>query len=501
MKVNEVEKKEKSIVQFAVDFTAQEFDDALNTAYRKNKGSIMIPGFRKGKAPRMIVEKMYGDSVFYDDALDVMCPDAFEKGKEEHALRTVGAPSVSDFKVGEDKSITVTFQTAVYPEVTLGTYKGLSAPKGAVSVSAADVKAELETLQKRNARIVSVDRPAKLGDTALIDFKGFIGDTAFEGGEAEQQSLELGSKTFIPGFEDQLVGAKAGDELDVTVTFPEDYAEELKGKDAVFKVKVHEVKESSLPELDDEFAKDVSEFDTLADYKKSVKERLTEEREKQARNAFEEKLLEKATAEMTVDIPQAMIEEQAKNLAQEFYYNISAQGIKPEDYLQMIGMDPETFNRSNMGTAERQIKTRLLMETVAEVEGLETTDEDVEKKYEEMAKNYEMELDKIKELLKPETVKSDILMEKAGELIYSSATAEAPEKEKKEPKTEDEKKEAAEKPAKKAAKKTEKADAADGEAEAKPAAKKKKEDDGAEADKPKKKPAAKKAPKKEQAEE
>lgn len=427
MKVNGVEKKEKSAVQLTVEFDSQEFEDSLNKAYRKNRNGIMIPGFRKGKAPRKIVEKMYGEDIFYEDALNIICPDAFDKAAVEEKLEIVGKPHVEDFSVSEDKALTVIFHAAVYPEVTLGEYRGLSAAKDFQKAADKDVQKELEELRKRNARIVSVEREAKDGDTVIIDFKGFVDDVPFEGGEAEKHSLTLGSGSLVPGFEEQLIGVKAGDELDVNIKFPEEYNEELKGKDAVFKVKVHEVKENILPELDDEFAKDVSEFDTLEEYKKSIEEKINKQREDAALKSFKEELMRQAVENMQAEIPDEMINEQEERMTQEFYYNISSQGMDPEQYLSMMGMDMQTFRSVNRVSAEKAVKTRVLLRAVSEAEELQVTDEDKEEQYKKLAESYGMEEEKVRSLVPDEDIIRDIKLDKASEIIYNSGVEKEPE--------------------------------------------------------------------------
>jgi len=428
MKVNGVEKREKSTVQLTVEFSSQEFDDALNKAYRKNRNSIMIPGFRKGKAPRKIVEKMYGEDIFYEDALNIICPEAFDEAAKEENLEVVGKPHVDDFEVSDEKTLTVKFHAAVYPEVTLGEYKGLAAVKDVKKATAADVNKELEETRKKDARIVSVDRKAENGDTVVVDFKGYIDDEPFEGGEAEKQSLTLGSGSFVPGFEEQLVGTAAGDELDVKITFPENYTEELKGKEAVFKVKVHEVKENILPELDDEFAKDVSEFDTLDEYKKSIEDKINEQRAGTAETSFKNALLQQAIDNMQVEIPDEMINEQAENMTQEFYYNISSQGMDPEQYLSMMGMDMQSFMASNRIGAEQRVKTRLLLRAIAEAENIQVSDEEKEEQLKKLAENYGMEVDKVRSIMNEDDVINDVKFQKASEIINESGVEKEPEK-------------------------------------------------------------------------
>ncbi len=474
MVVKSVENKEKSTAEVVVEVSAEEFETALNTAYKKNKGSIYVPGFRKGKAPRKIIERMYGASIFYEDAINIVCPDAYSFAVEDKALKAVGRPTVQDVDVNDDKVVTVTFLIGLYPEVVLGEYKGLSAPRAKVEISDAEVDADIEATRHRNARIETVDRAAQDGDTVNIDYEGFLNGTPFEGGKGEKHNLTLGSGQFVPGFEEQVVGMKAGEEKDISLTFPENYTEDLAGKDVVFHVKVNEVKENILPELDDEFAKDVSSFDTLAEYRQSRKDKLTEQEETAAKRDFDEALMNAAIANMTVEIPDAMLEEQLDNMIQDYQYRLASQGIRLEDYLQMMGMDMATFRTSSMPAAKKQVEVELLLNKIAEVEGLEVSDEELEAEHAKQAENYGMEADKLKNVLAADVLKRDMLLTKAADLIYSTGIATEPVEEKEEEKAE-EKKPAAKKPA---AKKTtaKKAAADDGEkaadGEEKPAAKK-----------------------------
>lgn len=428
MKLSSVEKKEKSTLQLAVEISAEEFEQGLNSAFKKNRGSVMIPGFRKGKAPRKIIEAMYGESIFYEDAINILYPDAFEYAVGEEKLKTVGQPSVDDVDVSDEKILTIKFLTAVYPEVTLGEYKELSAAYEEAPVTDEDVAGELETLRKRNARIVPAERPAGDGDTVVIDFDGYLDGEPFEGGKAEEHSLTLGSGSFVPGFEEQLAGMSAGEEKDVNITFPEDYAEGLAGKDVVFKVKLREVKEEILPELDDEFAKDVSEFDTLDEYRASVRERLTGERKNAADEAFKNALMDSAVQNMEADVPDAMVDQQIDQMVQDFYYNLSAQGMNPEEYLKMMGMTPESFRESCRVNAEKRVRTDLLLGKIAEVEKIELTDEDLDAQYKNLAESYGMEEEKVRAAVTPENISIDLKMKKAADIIYDSAKAEKPKK-------------------------------------------------------------------------
>ena len=368
MNVKSVE-KENGNAKIAIEIEKAEFEVALNKAYAKCRKNIMIPGFRKGKAPRKMVESMYGPTVFYEDAVNEIFPEIYEKAVTEQGLKAVGAPSVVDMDTTEEGNVALTVSTALYPEVTLGEYKGIEVAKKAVSVGKADVDAELNRMAERNSRIETVEREAKNGDTVVIDFEGFVDGKAFEGGKAEKYNLHLGTGAFIPGFEDQLVGTKAGDEKAVEVTFPEDYnSKELAGKAATFQCKVHEVKETIKPELDDEFAKDVSEFDTLADLKKDIKARLTKTRQEESDRAFEDAAVDAAAKNMTVEIPACMIDEQVDRQMEQFGYQLQMQGMKMEDYAKMMGGNVDGLRQSLRPMAEQTVRTSLLLEAVAEAE-------------------------------------------------------------------------------------------------------------------------------------
>ena len=342
MILKNVEKKEKNTALFQVESDAAEFESAVNAAYLKNKSSIYIPGFRKGKAPRAIVEGMYGHEVFYQDAMDELAPKAYEFGLEESKLQTVGAPSISDVNVTEEKTVVYTFSVSLYPEVTLGQYKGLSAPKKSDVVTDEEVDAEIENARKRNARKVSVeDREAQMGDTVSIDFDGFLNGERFDGGKAENYSLELGSHSFVPGFEEQVVGMKVGEEKDLDITFPEEYVENLAGKAVVFKVKLNSITVDELPELDDEFVKDVSEFDTLDEYKADIRANLQKSKDEQAENAFRSLIMKQAADNMTVEIPEVMLAEKAEEIVRNYAANfgMTDRSVPMDKLLQMMGLD------------------------------------------------------------------------------------------------------------------------------------------------------------------
>jgi trigger factor len=472
MIVKNVEKKEKNIVTFVVEATPAEFEEAVSAAYQKNKKSIAIPGFRKGKAPRMVIEGMYGADIFYDDAFTAITPDAFAFAVEQENLKTVGTPSATDYQVGEDKGLTISFETAVYPEVKLGQYKGIEAPKAEVTATDAEVNDELERVRNRNSRLIVVDREAKNGDTTVIDFEGFLDGVPFDGGKGEGFELRLGSGQFVPGFEEQVVGMKAGDEKDIDITFPENYHEDLAGKAVVFKVKVSEVKETELPELDDEFAKDVSEFDTLEEYKNSLRSTILERNESVANGDFQNAVLQKAVENMECDIPDRMIDERQRQIVTDYSNNLRAQGYSLEQYLEMLGMDSASFQASARPNAVSQLQSEILLTAVADAEGITASDEELEEEYKTYAEMYSVEVQTVKTAFDPEILKEDIRRRKASQVILDSAVATAMPAE--EPAAEE--KPAEEKPAKKpAAKKTTKKKAAEGEeaaAEEKPAAKK-----------------------------
>ena len=432
MNVKSVE-KENGKAKVVVEIDKAEFEQALNKAYAKCRKDIMLPGFRKGKAPRKMVESMYGATVFYEDAVNEIFPDIYTKAIVEQELKAVGSPSVSNMDTPDEGGVVLTIETELYPEVTLGQYKGLEVPKREVKVEESEVDAEVNRMAERNARIETVDRAAANGDTVVIDFEGFVDDKPFQGGKAEDYSLTLGSGSFIPGFEDALVGAVAGEERDVNVTFPEDYsAKELAGKPAVFKCKVHEVKESIKPELDDEFAKDVSEFDTLDALKDDIRTRFTKSRTEQNDRAFESAAVQMAAANMTCNIPACMIDEQVDHQIEQFAYQLQSQGMKMEDYVKMVGGDLSSLRASMRPMAEQTVRSDILLSEIAHAENLEVTDEEVEEELKKLAEQYQMELDKVKAAVDTAAVKSDLMGRKAAKLITDSAVAVASTEEKKE---------------------------------------------------------------------
>ena len=421
MKLTSVEKKEKSQVQLTVVVDKETFEAACQKSYRKNVASINIQGFRKGKAPRKMIEKLYGPEIFYDDAMNECIPEAYEAALAESKLEPVGQPTLGTCDV-QDGEFIFTVLVPVTPEVTLKAYKGLEAEKETVRVYAKEVDEEIEKLRSRNARQVTVDRAVENGDEILLDFEGFVDGVAFEGGKGENFSLKIGSGSFIPGFEEQLIGKKAGEACEVNVSFPADYhAEELAGKPAVFKCTVNEVKVEEKPALDDEFVKDVSEFDTVDELKADLKKKLQESKAQNADNAFMDKIMEQLVEGMEADIPDAMIEARLDSIVEDFGYRIAMQGMDLESYLKMSGMEMRQFRGMFLPQAEKQVKVRLALETVAKLEGIEVSDEDCTKEFEELAKNNNLTIERVQELLPMETLKKDLLVQKAQELVKDSA--------------------------------------------------------------------------------
>lgn len=461
MTVKSCEKLEKSRVALTIETSAEEFEAAVNKAYLKMRGKINVPGFRVGKAPRKIIEKMYGAEVFYEEAVNIILPDAYEAAVKEQELEVVGYPQVELESCTKD-GVVFKCTVAVYPEVKLGQYKGLEAPKAEVKVVAADVNARLKEMADRNSRLVSVERAVKKGDTADIDFEGFDNGVAFDGGKGENFDLEIGSGSFVPGFEDQLIGMKAGEEKDIDITFPENYTPELAGKPVVFHVKVNEVKEKQVPAIDDEFAKDVSEFDTLKDLKADIKKKLTAERTESAQRAFEDVLMAKVAEGIEADIPEEMVELQAERMMEQFKQQLASQGIPFEQYLKMTNTTEADFRKQAQGPAADQVKMDLAVEAIIKAEGLEASDEDVESEMKSVAEKYGMDLDTVKKYLRPEDVKEQVIREKVVKLVADSAVAVAPAEEKAELEAEGEvveKKAAKKAPAKKPAKKDAEKDA------------------------------------------
>ena len=420
MKVISAEKKEKSTVELTIQVEAEVFEAAVQAAYLKNRKNINVPGFRKGKATRKIIESMYGTGVFYDDAINEVYPVAYEAAVKEQGLDDVGYPQVEIVEVGP-QGMTFKALVPVRPEVKLGEYKGLTAPKAAVAVTEEDVDNELKPFIMRATRVVSVEREAKLNDTTVIDFKGFDNGEAFEGGEGHNYELKLGSGSFVPGFEEQIVGMKAGEEKDIDITFPEDYHADLAGKAVVFHVKVNEVKEPQEPVVDDEFAKDVSEFDTLEAFRADLKAKLVERREAQVENMFQEAIRAQLIDNMECEIPDGMIEVQLDHMMDRYAANLQNQGISLEDYMQMMGMDVATLRATSREGAVRELQTQLALEAVAAAENIEVTDEEIEAEFTKLAEQYKLDVQMVKNAINPADLKKDLMMTRANDLVMANA--------------------------------------------------------------------------------
>ncbi len=422
----QVEKLEKNMAKLTIEVAPEELEKAIEGAYQKNKSKISVPGFRKGKVPRQMIERMYGKEVFYEDAVNALIPEAYEKAVDECEEEIVSSPKIEVTQVEAGKPFIFTAEVALKPEVKLGKYKGVKVEKADTEVTDEEVDKEIDKERESNARNIDVtDRAVKDGDIVTLDFEGFVDGTAFEGGKGENYPLTIGSGTFIPGFEEQLVGAEIGKETEVNVTFPEDYqAEDLKGKAAVFKCTVKEIKEKELPALDDEFASEVSEFDTLAEYKADVKGRLEERKAKAAREAKEAAVIEEIIKDSDMEIPEAMIETQQRQMIDEFAQRIQMQGLTLEQYFQFTGASYDQMIEQVKPQAEKRIQSRLVLEAVAAAEKIEATEEDYEEELKSMAEAYQMEVDKVKELLPEKSVqqiKEDIAVKKAAEFVVDNA--------------------------------------------------------------------------------
>ena len=422
----QVEKLEKNMAKLTIEVAPEELEKAIEGAYQKNKGKISISGFRKGKVPRQMIERMYGKEVFYEDAVNALIPEAYEKAVDECEEEIVSSPKIEVAQVEAGKPFIFTAEVALKPEVKLGKYKGVKVEKADTEVTDEEVDKEIDKERESNARNIDVtDRAVKDGDIVTLDFEGFVDGTAFEGGKGENYPLTIGSGTFIPGFEEQLVGAEIGKETEVHVTFPEDYqAEDLKGKAAVFKCTVKEIKEKELPTLDDEFASEVSEFETLAEYKADVKGRLEERKAKAAREAKEAAVIEEIIKDSDMEIPEAMIETQQRQMIDEFAQRIQMQGLTLEQYFQFTGASYDQMIEQVKPQAEKRIQSRLVLEAVAAAEKIEATEEDYEEELKSMAEAYQMEVDKVKELLPEKSVqqiKEDIAVKKAAEFVVDNA--------------------------------------------------------------------------------
>mgnify|MGYP002562668037 CR=1 FL=1 len=419
-----VENLEKSMAKITITVDADAFEEAMVKSYNKNKKNISIQGFRKGKAPRKMVEKLYGPEVFYEDAANFAIPDAYEEAAKESGLEIVSRPEIDVVEIEKGKDFVFTATVAVKPEVTLGDYKGIEVEKKTVKVMAADVNAEIDKVREQNSRMITVEnRGIKKDDTAVIDFEGFVDGEPFQGGKGEDYSLVIGSHSFIDTFEDQLVGKKAGEEVDVNVTFPEEYHEaSLKGKPALFKVTVKEIKKKELPKLDDEFASEVSEFETLKEYKASVKKNLTERRKEEAKREKENEVVEKVVENITVELPEPMIDEQTQQMIQEFAGRLSSQGLSFDQYMQMTGMTADALMGQMKPEAEKRIRTRLALEAIVDAEKIKATAKDIDKEIENMANMYQMEVDKIKEMIEADEHRAmlDMVEEHVNQEDYTS---------------------------------------------------------------------------------
>lgn len=422
----QVEKLEKNMAKLTIEVSSEEFENAIVKAYKKNKNKISMPGFRKGKAPRAMIEKMYGKGIFYEDAANSIIPDAYADAAKESELEIVAQPEIDVTQIESGKPFIFTATVALKPEVTLGEYKGIEVEKKEVEVTDEEVEAEINKVRESNARMLDIDdRATQDGDTVLIDFDGYVDGKQFEGGKADDYSLVLGSHSFIDNFEEQLVGKNIGDDVEVNVTFPENYqAEELQGKPAVFKVKIKEIKVKELPELDDDFAQDVSNFDTIAEYKEDLKKKLTENKEEALKREREEAVIGKIIENAQMDIPEQMVDAQTRQMTQEFAQRLSSQGLSIDQYMQFTGLTPQKMIEELKPQALKRIQSRLVLEAVVAAENIETTEEELDKEIENMASMYQMEVDKLKEVIGEEEKKQiglDLAVQKAVEIVTEAA--------------------------------------------------------------------------------
>ena len=425
----QVEKLEKNMAKLTIEVDAAKVNDAIKKAYDKNKGKMSVPGFRKGKVPQAMIEKMYGPEVFYEDAANFLIPDAYaEEVEAAEDLEVVSQPKIDVVQMEKGKNFIFTAEVALKPPVDLGKYKGVKIEKIDTEVTDEDIDKEIKREQEANARTITVEgRPVKDGDTAVIDFEGFIGDKAFEGGKGENYPLVIGSGSFIPGFEEQLIVKNTGDDVDVKVTFPEDYnAKDLAGKEALFKVKINEIKEKELPELDDEFASEVSEFDTMAEYREDVKKNLAEKKEKEAKDKKEDAVIEAIIKDSKMDIPEAMVETQARTMVNDYARRLQSQGLSLEQYFMFTGLDMDKFTDQMKEGARKRIESRLILEAVVKAENFEVTDEEYEKELERIAGESKMEVDKLKEYIGDDEygkkqIIDDLKIQKAVDFVVDNA--------------------------------------------------------------------------------
>ena len=425
MNVKSIEKN-GNLTTVIVEVDAELMESGINKAYMKARKSIMIPGFRKGKAPRKMIEAMYGKHVFVEDGLEEVFPEVYQFAVVDQGVKAIGRPNLTNMEVGDDNSVTLTFTTEVYPEVTLGQYKGVEVEKAEVTVSDAQVQAELDRMAQNVASTEVVEKAAEMGDTANIDFEGFDNGVAFDGGKGENFDLKLGSGSFVPGFEEQVVGMTAGEEKDINITFPENYTPELAGKPVVFHVKCNKVTVTNVPAIDDEFAKDVSEFETLEELKADIRKNALESAEKNAQSAFENAAVEKAAENCAVEMPAALIEAELDEQMERFGYQLQMSGYSMEAYAKMMGGDVSTMRNAFRPQAEKQAKVNLTLEAVIAAEGIEATEDDMNAEYESLAKQYELELDKVKSMIPAEELKASIENRKAVKVITENAVAVAP---------------------------------------------------------------------------
>ena len=422
----QVEKLEKSMAKLTITVEAAKFDAAVDSAYQKNKGKIALPGFRKGKAPRAMIEKMYGTGVFYEDAANELIPEAYETAAKESELEIVAQPEIEVTQMEKGTDFIFTATVAIKPEVTLGDYKGIEVEKKEAEVSEEEITAEIDKAREANSRLITIeDRATEDGDTVIIDFDGYVDGKQFEGGYAEDYTLVLGSHSFIDNFEDQLVGKNLGEDVEVNVTFPEEYhVDELKGKPALFKVKIKEIQKKELPELDDDFAQDVSDFDTLDEYKADVEKKILENEENQIKREQEDQIIEKIIENAQMEIPQQMITAQTRQMTQEFAQRLQSQGLSLEQYMQFTGLTPQKMMEDLEPQALKRIQSRLVLEAVVVAENIEASDEEIDKELENMASMYQMEIDKLKELIGDDEKKQigmDLAVQKAVEFVVKEA--------------------------------------------------------------------------------
>ena len=436
--------KENNDVKFSMDFTADEFEKAVVNAYQKSKDQFMIDGFRKGKAPRSIIEKHYGEGIFFEDAINNLFQGAYPFAIKELDLEPINSPAAEFSEIGKGKPLTITITVPVYPVIDVKDYKGVEVEQVIGTVSEKDVKRELDSMQQRNARMVVADRPVHMGDTVVLDYSGFVGEDQFDGGTAENQELKIGSGMFIPGFEEQLVGAEKEKDVDVKVTFPEDYhATDLAGKEAVFHCTIHDIKEEQLPELDDEFAKDVSEFDTLDELKKSLEEKLQKYADAQSESDAKDAIIEKVFDANRFDVPEIMVEDELDRMLQEIDQQLRSQGLGLNQYLQFVQKDMKDFRKDMREEASKKVETRAILMSIVGAEDITVSDEELEKELEDMAKAYKTNAEELKKMLGAESLelfKKDIQLKKAIDMLYDEADVKKVEKKETEEKAEAEEK-------------------------------------------------------------